>query len=62
MAKCVSCKLVAVQYGNVRVLVHENGCPQAWRSPRKCGCGESFTPKYQWQKSCWSCSRELGLV
>lgn len=47
---CSSCEQVRVN----GVVVHEVGCPEAWRSgQREClWCGHMFTPEYSRQECC----------
>lgn len=51
---CDSCEPSYVQAGGARGLVHERGCPDAWRTEsRECvSCGIRFVPAERWQRFC----------
>lgn len=51
---CASCSPSYVQGGGFRGLVHERGCPDAWRTAkRECvSCGIEFVPEERGQRFC----------
>lgn len=52
---CTSCTPAVV---NGRVLVHEHGCPDAWRdAARECReCGSTFSPASRFDRVCDDCT------
>lgn len=60
MIYCDQCQPMTVSYGVARgVLVHEGGCPNAWRDElRDCKeCGSEFKPQERYQDCCSPCCR-----
>ena len=49
MSACESCASLTVN----GVLVHEAGCPDAWKVDRECKwCGTMFMPKHKAERCC----------
>lgn len=54
---CNSCQSTFVAYGNKKAIVHEKGCPEAYKDTvSECGfCGSEFQPEENGQKFCSTC-------
>lgn len=51
---CDSCSAVYVKYGKSQGIVHENGCPDSWKTEfRSCiWCDADFLPTSRYQDFC----------
>ena len=51
---CHSCDAVYARWGKIEGIVHETGCPDAWKDEvRSClGCGCEFKPEEKGQEFC----------
>lgn len=54
---CKSCSASFVQWGNIKGIVHESGCPEVYKDIKAeclfCGC--EFQPEENYQKFCSPC-------